>query len=340
MKTAPIDTALDKNVHVVRKSSKGKKVQKEQLTPDHIGLNDEPTFPKFMDLPVEVRDQIYSLAIGIPQPTPGTMISFKRRSQDPSHKGRNWFRTWHVLPKNMSMLPAGWHEVDFPSLNILQTSKQVYLEAFHHFYTDHTIAFQDPHCLYQFLCTIGSKRRRQLTSFFFDWYNDDAKDCFRMLKTCPNLKSVSFTFPCNAQNAEGLQALRDVRVLKQACVLAIKHTDATAVCNNDYWAVTADHKCHACGGSEGSDGLHAAAELELAMMRPRPKGYCRDDKGKGGLDLLKPARFGPVRSEVGDLRGDFVYKKRRKAKKKKKPEPYTFVLPPGRDLVQFDTGYN
>ena len=165
-----------------------------------------------------------------------------------------------------------------------------------------------------------------------------------MLKTLPNLKSISLTFPCSTTHLKGLQALRKVRVLERATVLALQHTDATAVCNNDYWPVTADHTCYACHDSKDTN-LHAAAELEQAMMRPRPKSYCRDDDGGGGgkRDVGMRARFGPGRSEVRGLGDDFVYVKRRKAKKKKKrakKEPYTWVLPPGRDLIQFDTGYN
>ena len=71
------------NNQPTKKAGKVKDAQKEQLKSDDDGTIDEPTFPKFMDLPLEIRDQIYSLAIEIPKPSPGVMISFKEGQRAP-----------------------------------------------------------------------------------------------------------------------------------------------------------------------------------------------------------------------------------------------------------------
>jgi len=179
----------------------------------------------------------------------------------------------------------------------------VYIEAFHHFYTDHTIAFDDPESLRDFLYSIGSKRRRQLRRIFFDFENEQAKEAFRLLKTYTNLTSVFFTLPC--ARAEGLQALREVRGLELVSVFALKHVDATVIAGTNYRLVTDDHACRAC---EGVPAETVSTELEQAMRRPRPKShYPQDDQ----TDLLKSASFKSRRiSESEALEDSFVYRRR------------------------------
>ena len=77
----------------------------------------------FLDLPLEVRDQIYEYALSIPKPSPNAMITFKPRSGSHSSPYRSRYETWHVLPTSF---PSSWYEVERPDLRLLGTSRQVY----------------------------------------------------------------------------------------------------------------------------------------------------------------------------------------------------------------------
>ena len=312
-------------------------------------------FPRFMDLPLEIRDRIYSLALEIPEPSSCSMVSFKHKRWG-LRSGRLHFRTWHVMG---TALPKEWQEIKPPRLNILQTCKHVYAEAFHHFYSGQIIAFDDPKSLDGFLLAIGSKRRLQLTGIFFDWENCHAKEAFRLLRTCLNLTSVLFTIPC--ADADGLQALREVRGLQQAKVCAVKHLEAPGIAGDHrYWLVTDDHDCWVCRESSAKS-LRNVANLERAMKRPRPKHWQGSQTNVLGVAAPKKR----IKSEVENLKDDYKYfyvehhcltcaeysnvepsrdyyeftkangptRTRRSWKR-----PYRFDLPPGRDLVIFDNG--
>lgn len=96
-------------------------------------------------------------------------------------------------------------------LSILLTSKITYMEAYPIFYKVNTIYFRDTSILLRFLTNIGPARRHALTHVGFDWTGKESVAAFRMLKTCPNLKTVRFTFPTSTPT--GYHDLRQVRGL-------------------------------------------------------------------------------------------------------------------------------
>ena len=298
----------------------------------------------FFDLPLEIRDQIYKYALSIPKPSPNAMITFKPRSGPHSSPYRSRYQTWHVLPTSF---PLAWYEVERPGLRLLGTSRQFYREAFCHFYSDHILAFDDTKSLHDFLLAIGPRRRLQLTGVFFDWSNDNAKEAFRLLKTCENLKILALTIPC--AEAEGLQALKEVRGLETVEVCAVKHVDYPGIAGvHDYWLVTEDHQCYSkhCVPGQGRKNVEA---LEVAMKRPR-----LSTAAKRGLDHANPSTYRMTRqkTELDRLSDGYVYPFKSPCCSKHDQgsifrNPWTrtrrrwkapFRLPAGRDLVMFDNG--
>ena len=55
-------------------------------------------FPRFLDLPPEIRDHIYRLVLGMPSPRPGILTSLRGLAQYCSHPPRGPF-TWSTNQK-------------------------------------------------------------------------------------------------------------------------------------------------------------------------------------------------------------------------------------------------
>ena len=171
---------------------------------------------RFSDLASEIRDRIYHFVLGPPQ-DPLICLTQVLDTRPPSAQSGGIdfdmsFRTKSVK-LNCKHKDPDWgviHEVKPCDLSILMVSKQIYVEAFHVFYTSNCFSFTDTGLLYRFLKNIGYTRRQHLTMIYFLWRGPDAKEAFRLLKTCRRLKLVQFTVPCS--HPPGYEALKEVRV--------------------------------------------------------------------------------------------------------------------------------
>ena len=169
-------------------------------------------------------------------------------------------------------------------LNLLLVCKQIYIEAFHVFYSSHRFYFSDTELLYSFLKGIGYNRRQHLSMIALDWCGPYAKEAFRLLKTCGRLKSVQFTLPCG--EPPGYAAMREIRGLEQALVVERHHYEPGW--NTYTFMAPADYRCRCRPGEQGKGPLDDVLELERAMMRPRLGRYAVDPNEK--LDLFKGKR--------------------------------------------------
>ena len=211
------------------------------------------TFHKFLQLPAEIRDQIYRHIIGIPEVEPSTVVII-RSQQRPNYDRRVWeYDEDHVASRAFT---APFLIVESPHFNILQASRQTCREASHYFYDKCTLGFAGTTPLLRFLrcigrspfsCNsrlsshnprhgpagtmliliflVGKRRRQQITRVFFQWRGPDAKEAFRLVKTCGSLEAITFTQPCTI--CPGYEALREVRGLKQAISCIITHAYAS-----------------------------------------------------------------------------------------------------------------
>ena len=180
-------------------------------------------FHRFLELPLEIRDVIYRLTIGIPEDDAATTAIIIRSQQQPLLDPFQWIRQSAGIIADAA--PSASRIVDPPDLNLLGVSKQIHSEAYHHFFQHNTLAFAHTNALLGFLRGIGQRRRQQITKIFFFWRGSEAKAAFRLLKTCTNLNSILFTLPCI--ECPGYHALREVRGLKSATVCAIMHAHPT-----------------------------------------------------------------------------------------------------------------
>lgn len=184
--------------------------------------------------------------------------------------------------------PGDWGTFSILDLNFLLVCKQIYIEAFHVFYSSHRFYFSDTELLYSFLKGIGHNRRQYLSMIAFEWCGPYAKEAFRLLKTCSRLKSVQFTVPCG--EPPGYAAVREIRGLEQALVVERYHYGAQL---RDHYSLmaAANYRCHCPYRTQDKEGpLDDVPELEQAMMRPRLKQYAMDPnetlslfKGKRGV---------------------------------------------------------
>lgn len=143
-------------------------------------------------------------------------------------------------------------------LSLLCVSRQTFLEAFHVFYRYNKLHFESTDMLYKFLKNIGYLRRQQITSIAFGWLWIDlyAKEAFRLLKTCPNLKHMdiivnSKTYPRWTMPNEA--ALKEVRGMETVEFLA-------------HWPWKPSYRRRY---SEGG----IVGDIKQAMLRPRLKRY-------------------------------------------------------------------
>ena len=178
--------------------------------------------------------------------------------------------------------PGHWELSFISDLNLLLVCKQIYIEAFHVFYSSHRFFFSDTELLYSFLKGIGHNRRQHLSMIAFDWCGPYAKDAFRLLKTCSRLKSVQFTVPCG--EPPGYAAVREIRGLEQALVVERRHYGSQYI-----YMAAANYRCQCPYPMRDEERpLDDVLELERAMMRPRLKQYAVDPNET--LNLFKRKR--------------------------------------------------
>ena len=265
---------------------------------------DEPVeIFRFTDLPPEIRNRIYRFILGPPQ-DPSICLTqilddrpLGAQSEDVDID--NTFRTKSVVP-NPKHNDPNWgitHEVDPNDLSILLASKQIYTEACLFFYASNCFSFTDTGLLYRFLKNIGYTRRQHLTMIYFLWRGEDAKEAFRLLKTCRRLTSVQFTVPCS--HPSGYEALKEVKV-ETAKARALVHFAAPQVQHSSCFG---DYQCHCnCNMRSSYEPASNLQEIEEAMMRPRRKQDLPD--AEEVFDLFSPKREYFKRSEDQELLGE------------------------------------
>lgn len=256
---------------------------------------------RFQDLAPEIRNRIYGLVLGPPQ-DPSiclTEVLDNRPMRAPSGDAGsdNAFRTMTVVP-NPEHKDSEWgviHHVTPSDLSILLVSKQILVEAFHVFYTTNCFSFTDTGQLYRFLKNIGYIRRQHLTMVYFLWRGPDAREAFRLLKTCRRLRTVQFTVPCS--HPPGYEALKEVKV-ETAKARALVHF---TVDRYGHTSCFGDYLCH-CPCRRLYDPPSNLQELEKAMMTPRRVQDLPETEEK--FDLFKPKREHFAKSEEQNLLED------------------------------------
>lgn len=258
---------------------------------------------RFTDLAPEIRNRIYRFILGPPQ-DPSiclTQILDKRPlgAQSEDIDIDNTFRIKTLVP-NPKHNDPNWgftHEVDPNDLSILLASKQIYTEACLFFYATNCFSFTDTGLLYRFLKNIGYTRRQHLTMIYFLWRGEDAKEAFRLLKTCRRLTSVQFTVPCS--HPPGYEALKEVKA-ETAKARALVHFTAPQLQHSSCFG---DYQCH-CNCNMRSSYAPASnlQEIEQAMMRPRRKQDLPE--AEEVFDLFNPKREYFKRSEDQELLGE------------------------------------
>ena len=265
---------------------------------------DEPVeIFRFTDLPPEIRNRIYRIILGPPQ-DPSICLTqiLDNRPLGAQSEGvdiDNTFPIKSVVPNRKHNDP-NWgitHEVDPNDLSILLASKQTYTEACLFFYATNCFSFTDTGLLYRFLKNIGYTRRQHLTKIYFLWRGEDAKEAFRLLKTCRRLTTVQFTVPCS--HPPGYEALKEVRV-ETAKARALVHFASP---QGQHSSCFGDYQCHCnCNYRSSYEPASNLQEIEKAMMRPRRKQDVPD--AEEVFDLFNPKREYFKRSEDQELLGE------------------------------------
>ena len=259
---------------------------------------------RFLDLASETRNRIYQFVLGPPQ-DPSICLTQVLDTRPPSAQSGGVdfdgsFRTKSVRI-NCKHQDPDWgvtHEVKPCDLSILTVSKQIYVEAFHVFYTSNCFSFTDTGLLYRFLKNIGYTRRQHLTMIYFLWRGPDAKEAFRLLKTCRRLRLVQFTVPCS--HPPGYEALKEVRVetAKARALVHFAPAQNPPLNIHDHTSCFGDYQCH-CLCRRPYEPASSIEELEDAMTRPRREQDLPDPDEK--FDLFKPKREQFKKSEEQDL---------------------------------------
>ena len=265
---------------------------------------DEPVeIFRFTDLAPEIRNRIYRFILGPPQNPSICLTQILDKSplgaQSEGADFDNTFRIKSVVP-NPKHNDPNWgitHEVDPNDLSILLASKQIYTEACLFFYATNCFSFTDTGLLYRFLKNIGYTRRQHLTMVYFLWRGEDAKEAFRLLKTCRRLTTVQFTVPCS--HPPGYEALKEVRV-ETAKARALVHFASP---EGQHSSCFGDYQCHCnCSGRTPYEPASNLQDIEKAMMRPRRKQDLPD--AEEVFDLFTPKREYFKRSEDQELLGE------------------------------------
>ena len=259
---------------------------------------------RFLDLASEIRNRIYHFILGPPQ-DPSICLTQVLDTRTPSAQsgGVDFDRSFRTksVKINCKHKDPDWgaiHEVKPCDLSILMVSKRVYVEAFHVFYTSNCFSFTDTELLYRFLKNIGYTRRQHLTMIYFLWRGPDAKEAFRLLKTCRRLRLVQFTVPCS--HPPGYEALKEVRVetAKARAIVHFSPAQNPPLNIHDHTSCFGDYQCH-CLCRRPYEPASSMQELENAMMRPRRDQDLPDPDEK--FDLFKPKREHFKKSEEQDL---------------------------------------
>ena len=272
---------------------------------DSLPANEPVQIFRFSDLAPEIRNRIYRLVLGPPQDPSMclTQVYDDDPLRAPSGGGidfHNTFRTNSVVPnpEHKDLECSVTHQVHPHDLSILLVSKNTYVEAFHVFYSTNCFSFTDTGMLYRFLKNIGYTRRQHLTMVYFLWRGHDAKEAFRLLKTCRRLTTVQFTVPCS--HPPGYEALKEVRV-ENAQARALVHfapAQNPPLNIHDHTSCFGDYLCH-CLCRRNYEPASNLRELENAMMRPRREKDSADAEEM--FDLFKPKCERFQKSEEQDL---------------------------------------
>jgi len=173
-------------------------------------------------------------------------------------------------------------------LSLLCVSRQTFLEAFHVFYRYNKLHFNSIDVLYKFLKNVGYARRQQISNIAFGWLWIDlhAKEAFRLLKTCSNLRYIeiivnSETYPRWTMSDEA--ALKEVRGMEMVEFRA--HWPWKPSCRRRY----------------PDSGI--VREIKQAMTRPRLKRYAA--KPTKTIDPFKQRRERFPKSEGTLLKDEF-----------------------------------
>ena len=259
----------------------------------------------FLDLASETRNRIYHFILGPPQDPSiclTQVLDTRRSSAQSGGVNLDWSSRMMSVKKNSKHEDPDWgvtHEVKPCDLSVLMVSKQIYVEAFHVFYTSNCFSFTDTGLLYRFLKNIGYTRRQHLTMIYFLWCGPDAKEAFRLVKTCRRLRQEQFTVPCS--HPPGYEALKEVKVETAKARALIHYTPAQNPPLNgihDHTSCFGDYQCH-CLCRRPYEPASSMPELEDAMMRPRRAQDLPDPDEK--FDLFKPKREHFKKSEEQDL---------------------------------------
>ena len=237
----------------------------------------------FMAFPPEVRNRIYNDVLGpagdsVICARAGNDYRFFSRLCGDHGSIRTELRHDYPWPVACHFIKPSFH------LAILLVSKQIYTEAFHIFYSKNRFHFPDTRILYRFLRNIGYVRRQHLTMISFDWRDAEAKEAFRLLKTCRRLKSLHFTAPCT--EPPGHAAIREIRGLEEARVIGRIHYIRPLIRHPycSYYRCRCDDPRY----PQQYGPLADISELERAMMRPRLRQYALDPNET--FELFKPRK--------------------------------------------------
>lgn len=261
---------------------------------------------RFSDLPAETRNRIYQLVLGPPKDPSTCLTQIVDDSPIRAPNGRidtgHTFRVKSMM-HNLKYQDPKWgisHDVKPQDLSILLVSKQTYLESFHVFYATNCLSFTNTGMLYRFLKNIGYARRQHLTMIYFIWRGPNAKEAFRLLKTCRRLTRVEFTVPCS--HPPGYEALKEVRV-ETAKARALIHFAPAQLPSaiRSHTSCFGDYECH-CLCRRDYEPPSRLQELEKAMMRPRRPADLPDPEET--FDLFNPRRELFKKSEDQDLLED------------------------------------
>lgn len=222
---------------------------------------------KHLPFPSEIRHRIYNIALQLPNcfvPEQVAMFNYA------DLKIRSPSRHSHQYPLCRK------HPCPF-DLSLLLVSKQTYMEAFHIFYQNNTLYFNDTDTLLQFLKNIGFARRQEVTNIGFDWVGAESKAAFRLLKTCSNLQTVRLTM--TKTHPKGYEALREVRGLTNVIRL-------TKFIFNPYYGRTVEDWCYAVDeeidevdldyeddADLNTDKQVSFEHLKAGMMRPQAAAF-------------------------------------------------------------------